>query len=398
MLRIVLELTITQKPSAAFPNRTKEIFLDTVSEYEVNSTPFNLTDTAEFVIPKDLYARDENNKLYPLAGTNKPLGGSTATAPLFMKGDEIVFNRGYIYEDDNGNDVLRITGRNGLPNLFAGYITEVVSDSPFQLKCEDAMWKLKQIPVKDKEWQGYSLQKMFEEILAGTEFTVSKKSDVTVDYDIGYFRTENETAAQVLARIRKQLKFECYFRGKELRIGYPVYYEDEARTLEFAFQENIITSDMAYKRKDDIILSAIVQTIGLKESKKKSKDGSTTATVETKEILVYAKPDGSFAYTAQKPFPENTQGERRTLFYTNVDEKQMFELGKADLQKYYYTGFKGTFLTFALPHVKHGDNVLITNPKLPDQNGTYKVKGVRYYGSDTAGARQEITIDYKINN
>lgn len=396
-LRPVFELTITQKPTKDFPNRNKIFFFDALCEYDIESTPFNLTDTAEFIIPKDIYARDENNKLYPLAGTNRPLGGSTDTAPLFLKGDEVLFNVGCIFEDEDGTDIMQITGRNGLPDMFSGFIVQVASDSPFRLMCEDAMWKLKQIPVKNKEWTGYSVQKMFAEILSGSGYTVSTKSDITIDYDMGAFRTNNETAAQVLARMRKELKFESYFRGKELRIGLPIYYEDEARTLDFAFQENIIASDLKYTRKDDVILSAVVKTLTDKKPSKKTKDNEQKAGTESKEILIYTKPDGSFDYITKQPFPENTQGERRTLFYTNVDEKQMFELGKADLQKYYYTGFKGDFTTFTLPFVKHGDNVNITNPKLPDQNGQYKVKGVRYYGSDTIGARQQITVDYKIN-
>lgn len=396
-LRPVFELTITQKPTKDFPNRNKIFFFDALCEYDIVSTPFNLTDTAEFIIPKDIYARDENNKLYPLAGTNRPLGGSTDTAPLFLKGDEVLFNVGYIFEDEDGTDIMQITGRNGLPDMFSGFIVQVASDSPFRLMCEDAMWKLKQIPVPKKTWTGYSVQKMFAEILSGSGYTVSTKSDITIDYDMGHFETKNETAAQVLARMRKELKFESYFRGKELRIGLPIYYEEEARTLDFAFQENIISSDLTYKRKDDIVLSAVVTTKVVKADNKKSKDGEAKIKTEDLEILVYTKPDGTFDYTSQKPFPENVEGERRTLNYNNVNEKRMFELGKAELEKYHYTGFRGHFLTFTLPFVKHGDNVNITNPKLPDQNGQYKVKALRYYGSDSTGARQEITVDYKIN-
>ena len=400
MLVVLLELTIKQIPSAKYPGRNKEFFFDAISEYEVISSPFNQTDTAEFTIPKDIYARDSNNKLYSLVDTNKPLNGSASVAPLFLKGDEITFNRGYLYQEKRGAeyvDVIRMTGRNGLPDLFTGYISEVSSDKPFVLKCEDAMWKLKQIPVKKNTWKGYSVQKIFTEILKGTEFTVSKKSDITIDYDMGHFETGDETAAQVLARVRKDLKFCAYFRGKELRIGYPIYYEDEARTLDFGFQENIISSDLVYARKDDVILSAVVTTKEPKVATKQSKDGGDKTRIEDKEILVYTNKDGVFEYTAKKPFAENVQGERRTLTYTNVTEKEMFKLAVADLQKYHYTGFSGDFTTFALPHVKPGDNARITSPVLPDQNGTYKVKQVRYYGSESAGARQEITVDYKLN-
>jgi hypothetical protein len=49
-----------------------------------------------------------------------------------------------------------------------------------------------------------------------------------------------------------------------------------------------------------------------------------------------------------------------------------------------------------MPFVRHGDNVKIINPALPDQDGTYKVKKVVYSGG-VGGLRQEIHLDFKIS-
>ena len=67
-----------------------------------------------------------------------------------------------------------------------------------------------------------------------------------------------------------------------------------------------------------------------------------------------------------------------------------------ELKRYYYDGFKGKFTTFGTPHVEFGDNAQIINPILPEQNGTYKIKGVSWSGG-VEGYRQIIELDYKLN-
>jgi hypothetical protein len=95
-------------------------------------------------------------------------------------------------------------------------------------------------------------------------------------------------------------------------------------------------------------------------------------------------------------FPANEEGERRTLFFNNItDAQQLANNGANELSKYYYTGFKGKFTTFAIPYVKMGDNVQLTDNLMPDRNGLYRVRGVTYNGG-TNGHRQIIELDYKI--
>lgn len=77
-----------------------------------------------------------------------------------------------------------------------------------------------------------------------------------------------------------------------------------------------------------------------------------------------------------------------------TDENVLFNNGINELKKYFYTGFRGKFLTFAIPFVKQGDYVQLIDAILPERNGTYKVKGVEYSGG-TSGNRQSIMLDYK---
>ena len=64
--------------------------------------------------------------------------------------------------------------------------------------------------------------------------------------------------------------------------------------------------------------------------------------------------------------------------------------------KYYYSGLNGSFKSLAIPYIRHNDKAKIINPKLPEQNGTYRVKAVNYEGG-VNGLTQQIYLDYKID-
>ena len=194
--------------------------------------------------------------------------------------------------------------------------------------------------------------------------------------------------------------FFPYFRGNELRIGSLVYIDAEAQTKTFEFQNNIISSQLEYNRKDDIVLSAVA-TNHVQEVVGQTKEGTPKTKNKRLEVLVTFKngknePTTKVIGTNEKPDP-NIDGERRTFtFLEATTTDQLIELATIQLKKYYYSGFKGKFTTFGTPYVQFGDNAQIINPLLPEQNGIYKIKGVEYSGG-VDGYRQTIQLDYKIN-
>ncbi len=389
MFICVTDILIEQQGSG----RSKKLSLDFCSEIEFNDSWLDLTNKAKIVFPKNIYVRDETDNLYPLGGTNKNVGGFDSEDPIFKKGDRIQIKLGYRYRDKLGNDILEIPK---VP-MFQGWISEVVSAKPIELFAEDNMWKLKQIPAPNKLFpaKSYTWEKILKELISGTDFTINALTST----NIGDFRTQNESVAQVIERVRKDYHLEAYFRGNELRCGSKIYIESEAATNTFAFQQNIIEDELKYKRKDDIILSAVCYSVDKKELTETTKKGKTKTKQERLEILVYwDRQTNAFKYQSKKQgeYPENVEGERKTLYFWGVSsEKELFDKGVEELQKYYYEGFNGKFETFIIPYVKMGDNVNIKDPVLPERNGKYKVKGVVYTGG-TGGHRQEITLDYRI--
>lgn len=374
--------------------RSKKLKLDFCTEVEFNDTWLDLTNKARVVFPKNIYVVDETGTKYPLGGTNRNVGGFDSSNPIFKKGDKISIKLGYRYRDKLGNQILEIPK---VP-MFQGWISEVVSAKPIELFAEDNMWKLKQIPAPNKLFpaKDYTWEKILRELLTGTGYTVNALTSTT----IGDFRIQNETVAQVIDRVRKDYHLEAYFRGNELRCGAKVYIDSEAATNTFVFQQNIISDDLKYKRKDDIILSAVCYSVDKKELQTTTKTGKTKTKQERLEILVYWDlKTQSFKYQSKKQgeYPENVEGERKTLYFWGVSsEQELFEKGIDELKKFYYEGFNGKFETFIIPYVKMGDNVIIKDKILPERNGKYKVKGVIYKGG-VSGHRQEITLDYRIS-
>lgn len=400
MLRCISSVQIQQVPSINWPGRKTILNFNFLTDYEAEDSWRDLTDGGKITIPKHLYYRDQNNVLKPLWGINVNVGGFSGNAPLILRGDKVTMSVGYKYFQSANNS--RET--TSISKIFSGYVTQVGSRIPIEVKMEDNMYLLKQTPVDTMTFsQSQGLNAIMSYLvgkvngLFGTSFTFNALTPTT----FGVFPIGNETACQVLQRLQKTFGFESYFRGNELRCGSVIYIPSEAVTRSFTFQYDIINDDnIEYQRKDDITLSAVARNTIVEETGKFTKDGQAKTKRVRLEVLVSLK---NGIQTTKQILPNqkiapNIEGERRTLFFPGATTiAQLSQLAFNELTKYYYTGLKGYFTTFALPFVRQGDNVKLTNPILPEQDGTYKVKKVRYFGSVTEGFRQEIHLDFKIN-
>jgi hypothetical protein len=389
---------ITQVPTTRFPNRNKVMSLNYVNKFQCTSGWENLTNNATVVIPKNVVAKDLNGNDVPLLGTNINIGNGDN--PLFLRGDRITVSSGYWYVNDLGAQVQDVTLK------FEGFISKVHSKMPITLECEDNGWILKQIKAPDKVYgDGVSIQSIITDLVKGTGLVVATKSTTKVDFNVGTFFTKNETVMQVLARIKNVYKIGVYVHGNEIRIGYPTYYQRDvqnpSKPFIFRFQKNIISDNLEYQRKEDIVISATAESYYVQSGGGSTKDGATKG--KTRKLMVFVSLDAQGNFKSQtitntSQIPQNVAGERMTFFFPYAKTaKELTELAKNELQKKYYTGFKGYFTTFGIPFIPMGDNVKIEDPILQDRNGTYKVKSVTYMSGVTIGQRQVITLDYKID-
>lgn len=396
MYRVVTRITFVQQPNADFPNRNRTLVYNFANQYETTDSWRSLTNTCQITIPKNVYVRDANGKLVNLSGTTVNIGGFGNNAPLFMKGDQVTVEAGYRFYDGFGNEKLLTS------TWFTGFVRNVGSAKPIVLECEDNMFKLKTITAPNKTYSSStSMETILKELMAGTGFTVN----VTTDTTLGEFSTHNETVAEVLGRLQKDYHFYPYFRGNELRVGSFVYLEQDALDSGkkvFRFQRNIISDDLQYTRTDDLELSAVAYSINKIElegaltrgGKRRTRHKRLEAlvTIRNGRTTSYVRPDNSLA----ADFAPNVNGERRTLYFWDVQTSdELIKLAEAELKKYYYQGMKGKFVTFGIPFVRSGDNVDLMDDILPERNGRYKVRSVRYTGG-VDGLRQEIELDYLI--
>jgi hypothetical protein len=385
MLEIKNIVVITQQSVG----RNSELTFNFCNSFGIESSWEDLTTTAKITMPRKIIVKNKNNGDVSLYDTTFNVGGFNNDTPLILKGDAIQIYAGYKYRDKLG------VWQNSTSLWFDGFVSGITPNKPFVIKCEDYSWKLKQLPAVQKIWKGYTINQMLTEMLSGTDITLNVTSNIGITYDVGYFDSTGLSVSQVLDKLRKEANLYSYIRGRELRVGYPVYVESEAKTHTFEFQKNIIENDLEYKRKEDVVLSALLKYTET-EQNGTTKDGAAKTRQKGKQILIYYK-NNEFRVedVVNGKAPEAVEGERRTFNYLpNTSRDVMIADGKERLKKYYYTGFRGSITVFGYPFVQHGDNIKIINPVLNEMQNTYKVKKVVYSGG-VNGLRQEITIDFK---
>lgn len=402
MFRPVTNITITQRPNTDMPGRTRVISLDFLNYYSWQSTWTRQTDNGKIVIPRNLYYRDETNKLNPLNGTRVNIGGFTAGAdPLFMRGDRVVIESGYKYDDPS---ILRTV--NDTKIIATGYISKVYAKTPIEFDIEDNMWLLKQTPMPGRT---FTVTDKLEDVVGYIIETVNDVHGVSLTHNTltdtpagTIIEVGNETASQLLDRIKRLYGFNAYFRGDELRCGIFNYIPSDASTHIFIMngqRGNVPAQgqELEYQRKEDLSLSAVAYSTITADAGGTTKDGHSKKKKQRIEVLVeYRNGKMSGKEITTGSVPAATEGERRTFFFPEATTAaRLIELAQAQLLKYYYTGLRGKFTAFGIPYVRHGDNVTIKNPLQPEYDGTYKVRGVEYTGG-MEGLRQIIELDYKV--
>lgn len=425
-------IVIQQIPTDKYPDRKKIIQFSFFHKYEGQSTWEQQTQTIKIVLPKNVPLKYTNWTIAPETGLpsftkgvlflsnqngiNSNLGGLDSE-PILLCGDIITMNVGY-RTYISGAENTYITGANGLPPLFKGFISAVKPKLPFTIECEDDMWLLKQMPTPAKQWKnGTTINEVIKTILNDSkslpiikryngyvDISVSDHSQTDLKFNVNNFTTQRGSLCALMARLRSEYRIYSYFRGDSLRVGYTTYVPEDTANHTFTFQKNIISDKLTWQRKDDLVLSMIVRSFYSVEAEGTTDDGHPKTKQASTEILIYNQA-GVFNYVKKEKgqdFPTNYLkdiGERFDMhIYSPIsDPKKLFDIGVEQLKKKYYDGFKGSFVTFAIPYVKHGDVVTLVNNVLPEMQGTYKVKGVEYNGGIDDGLRQEIFLDYRID-
>lgn len=388
MLRLKSDITISQRTPWNGHTRSEIIDFTFVREIEIQSSWQNLTDRCKIMFPKNIYVELSNGKIFPLKSVNITEGNDSA--PIFMRGDEVKIDLGYVWFDGIVDQIEMVTE-------FEGYINAINNDMSIELDCEDDMWLLKQISTPNKTFsqsQGYTVGKMLEEILVGKGFNVAVRDKVSAE--IGDFICVNkESVAKMLERLKKDYHLYTYIRRintasgvkKELRCAAIAYYPEDQKDvfngLErdrewiFDFNQNIISSDLKYFRKED--LNVHIQAISK----------TTTVTGTTRSGKQKTKKSDVIVYV---PDDKIHNCELRTYHYLNTSAEKMKVLATKKLNRMSYTGWRGSFTTFGMPSARHGDLCYLQSRAMTERNGQFLVKSLKKsFGVN--GYRQIIELD-----
>jgi len=391
MLKLISHITITQRPISTFKDRKLVFSFDFLNDLECSSTWQNLSDTGSLRIPKNLNFKTSDGK--SVFFDSKYIGSSDGVnPPLILRGDKIKVELGYIYD-------LIDTEKTEMNTIFDGYITSVNPKMPIEITFEDNMWLLKQIQAPNKTFKTsqYTLETMLQELLKDTPYTVKTQlNGLPLVTKFGDFTTQNETIAMVLERLQKDFRFESFFVGTELRCGYIVYYPDTRKNHVFKFQHNIISDDLIYKRKDDVKIGVEIHTHQQVKGASRNKDG-TFKTKKQKVDLFGYYDNNELKIIPVNEKPTAFDGEIRTINMMQMPYAQIKDYIAKQLNRLSYEGWRGTFTTFGLPRVNHGDIVQLIDDVIPERNGRYMVKGVNTsFGMN--GFRQDVSLDIKVDD
>ncbi len=296
---------------------------DQVVSVEVESAWKLLTDTATIVLP----------------------------AHLKINADELLKYVRY------GDRVSVSVGYDGKVNrIFTGYVTELKPGVPVEIKCEDEMWKLKQQTVS-----GSFRRARLSDLIA--RFFGDYETDYN-DMSIGNYYVQNLTKAKVLEKLKSDFGMYAFFRDGRLVIG--KIYSPDATPKVFVLNENMISDDLVFKRKNEVRL---------------------------KVKAISNMPDGSKVEIEIG----DDDGEQRTLNFYDLSKTELKAAAERELERLKYDGWRGSFTAFGEPLVKHGEPVELRSKDegTNEKTGRYFVDKVVYnFGKD--GYRQKIYLGPRV--
>lgn len=267
---------------------------------------------------------------------------------VFRKGDKVEINLGY----DGWY----------LPE-FTGYIDQVSADYPITIKLEDEMWRLKQLKVNFAH-PNIKLKDFIQQIVK--DYPI----DIDAEVMLGAVRFSQVSFGEVLNKLQQDFSLYSFIRNGKLTIGKP-YSDVQVEVPVFDLERNCISNDLNYLSKEDRLIKIVGKSMQVVAKAVKAK-------AQNKK-LEFEFGDENATDTLNWVFNVNTLEDLQKAV------KKMYNDRKKD-------GFDGSFTTFGIPSVQHGQKVELTSAMYPDRGGVYYVDSVRKSITSDGGYKQEIEL------
>jgi len=313
----------------------REIVFDFVNEVTIKTSYELLTDTARIVVPRKV--------------TFDGVPITTGTTTLIKRGDSVKIELGYFPS---------------LRTVFVGFVSKTTPKTPLVIECEDSMFLLKQETVTNS----------FTEVSLGTLLADIVPEGITFEniakvQNVGKFTYSRVTPAKVLSELNRAYGIYSYFVLDEndspvLKVGLGSDASD-TNTVLYTFEERVIEDNLEFQNSDDILYRVTCISINTKTNK---------------------KVDASSG---------DDDGQQKTFHYINLTAAECQDLADELVKELKYTGFRGSFVTFGEPYIRHGDIAALVSGKYPEKDGDYLVTSIiRKFGM--GGYRQEIELGIKV--
>lgn len=307
--------------------RRDEITLHKATEIQFESSFKELTSRGSLIIPRNVRYFDKHK-----------------VRDVFRRGDALTIYFGY---NDN------------LIKEFEGYISEVSADIPIEIKFEDEMFMIRQLPVNFSS-PNITLEKLLKQIIPGYEIEALEQ------VELGSVRLSKTQVGPVLEKLQSDWGFYTYVKDKKVICG--KYYADDSseKPVYFHLEKNCVSTSLNYKRADDIrIIFRYTSTIA-KGEKIEVEFGDKDFNVEVSAKFNYIKI-----------------------------KSELQKLAERDYKKAKVDRFDGSFTAFGIPSVRHGLKCVLDSSLYTDRKGTYYIEAVKKT-FDINGIRQEISVGEKV--
>lgn len=306
-------------------DRRSEIVLNRINAASVTSSWELQTDTAEIILPRNIVNYDKNK-----------------INDIFRVGDEVIISLG---------------ANQDINQEFSGYITSPISANiPIKIKCQDEMWKLKQLPV-NVSMKATTIPKLLNKICPGYSIDA-------LEVELGTVRFSKTTVSEVLQSLKDDFGLYSYFDNGTLVVG--KIYQDNTNEIDIHIEQQVLKNDLEYQNKEDV--------------KVKLRAVSVSSKGEKTEVSI----------------GEDGGTEIQLSYYDVSSEAELRKLAEVDLEKYNQAGFKGSIEVVGNVEVKHGDKVNLTSSIYPERNGKYYIDEVKTIFSDTPKFRKVLKIGRKV--
>lgn len=316
---------------------------------EIHKSVELLSNTCSIKLPAQVY--------------NKPIAQESATEI----GDDI---KGKLKRGDKvkvwlGYDIESFAG---IKPEFEGYLLNInTDDGSIILNCEDDLFLMRKA-VKDKQFKNTGVQQVAEYVVSELGLNMKVNCSLTIRYD--KFIISKATGYDVLKKLKEETKGNIYIRMNEANEAvlniHPPFIERHGY-VDYSFQQNIESSDLKYRTKEDRRLLVIIERLG--------KDGKTIR--ET-----YG----------------NTGGDQETIKGDGMSQESMLQAAKNRFDQRCYEGYEGSIITWLIPYAEPGYSANIEDEDYPYKNGTYYISAVTTSMDGNGGGVRKVQMGIKLNN